>query len=72
VEFGGPEELAVADIARAWVTAREAGGHVVSTPVPGRLSTAFRDGAALPTSGAETGSGHAASGNRRCGVGPAA
>ncbi|RBY88265.1 SDR family oxidoreductase [Blastococcus sp. TF02A-26] len=51
VEFGGPEELAVADIARAWVAARESGGHVVSTPVPGRLSTAFRDGAALPSGG---------------------
>jgi uncharacterized protein YbjT (DUF2867 family) len=51
VEFGGPEELAVADIARAWVAARDTGGHVVSTPVPGRLGAAFRDGAALPSGG---------------------
>ena len=51
VEFGGPEELAVADLARAWAAAREPGAHVVSTPVPGRLSTAFRDGAALPSDG---------------------
>src|SRR4051795_5078548 len=52
VEFGGPEELVVADIARAWAAAREPGAHVVATPVPGRLSAAFREGAALPTSGA--------------------
>ena len=52
VEFGGPEELAVADIARAWAAARQPGAHVVSTPVPGRLSTAVRDGAALPAGGA--------------------
>ncbi|MGY1742878.1 MULTISPECIES: SDR family oxidoreductase [unclassified Blastococcus] len=51
VEYGGPEELAVADIARAWAAAREPGAHVVSTPVPGRLSSAFRDGAALPGGG---------------------
>ncbi len=51
LEFGGPEELAVADIARAWAAARESGTHVVSTPFPGRLSSAFRDGAALPASG---------------------
>jgi uncharacterized protein YbjT (DUF2867 family) len=52
VEFGGPEELAVADVARTWAAAREPGAHVVSTPVPGRLSAAVREGAALPTSGA--------------------
>ncbi|MGY1745993.1 SDR family oxidoreductase [Blastococcus sp. SYSU D00695] len=51
VEFGGPEELAVADVARAWAAAREPGTHVVSTPVPGRLSAAFRDGAALAAGG---------------------
>ena len=28
------------------------GTHVVATPVPGKLGTAFRDGAALPTGGA--------------------
>ncbi|HLM04284.1 MAG TPA: NAD(P)H-binding protein [Blastococcus sp.] len=52
VEFGGPEELTAADLARAWAAARAPGTHVVATPVPGRLSTAFRDGAALPTGGA--------------------
>jgi len=52
VEYGGPEELSAADVARAWAEAREPGTHVVATPIPGRLSTAIRDGAALPTSGA--------------------
>ena len=52
VEFGGPEELSAADLARAWATARASGTHVVATPVPGKLSTAFRDGAALPSGGA--------------------
>ena len=52
VEFGGPEELSAADLARIWAAARAPGTHVVATPVPGRLSTAFRDGAALPTGGA--------------------
>ena len=52
VEFGGPEELTAADLARVWAAAREPGAHVVATPVPGRLSTAFRDGAALPAGGA--------------------
>jgi uncharacterized protein YbjT (DUF2867 family) len=51
VEFGGPEELAAADLARAWAAARAPGAHVVSTPVPGKLGAAFRDGAALPTGG---------------------
>ncbi len=51
LEFGGPEEMAVADLARAWAAARESGAHVVSTPLPGRLSTAVRDGAALPAGG---------------------
>ena len=51
VEFGGPEELAAAEIARAWAAARAPGAHVVATPVPGKLSTAFRDGAAVPTGG---------------------
>jgi uncharacterized protein YbjT (DUF2867 family) len=51
VEFGGPEELAVADLARAWAAAREPGTHVVSSPLPGRLSSAVRDGAALPAAG---------------------
>jgi uncharacterized protein YbjT (DUF2867 family) len=52
VEFGGPEELSAADLARAWAGARAPGTHVVATPVPGKLSAAFRDGAALPTTGA--------------------
>jgi uncharacterized protein YbjT (DUF2867 family) len=52
VEFGGPEELSVADIARNWAAAREPGAPVVATPIPGRLSAAVRDGAALPSSGA--------------------
>jgi uncharacterized protein YbjT (DUF2867 family) len=52
VEFGGPEELSAADLARAWAAVRAPGTHVVATPVPGRLSAAFRDGAAVPTGGA--------------------
>jgi uncharacterized protein YbjT (DUF2867 family) len=51
VEYGGPQEESAADLARAWAAAREPGARVVSTPVPGRLSAAFREGAALPTSG---------------------
>jgi uncharacterized protein YbjT (DUF2867 family) len=52
VEYGGPEEHTAADLARAWVAARAPGTHVVATPVPGRLSAAFRDGAAVPSAGA--------------------
>jgi len=52
VEFGGPEELSAADLARAWAGVRAPGTHVVATPLPGKLSSAFRDGAALPTGGA--------------------
>ncbi|NYJ07925.1 SDR family oxidoreductase [Petropleomorpha daqingensis] len=51
IEYGGPEDLAVADIARAWAAAREPSAHVVATPIPGKLSAALRDGAALPSSG---------------------
>ncbi|SOE03342.1 SDR family oxidoreductase [Blastococcus haudaquaticus] len=51
VEYGGPEELAVADLARAWAAARAPGAHVVATPVPGKLGSAFRDGAAVPAGG---------------------
>jgi uncharacterized protein YbjT (DUF2867 family) len=51
VEYGGPEELPVAEVARAWAAAREPGAHVVATPIPGKLSAALREGAALPTSG---------------------
>jgi uncharacterized protein YbjT (DUF2867 family) len=52
VEYGGPQELSAADLARAWAAAREPGVRVVATPLPGRLSAAFRDGAALPGGGA--------------------
>ena len=51
VEFGGPEEVAAADLARAWAAARAPGAHVVATPVPGKLGAAFRDGAAVPSGG---------------------
>ncbi|MGY1616370.1 SDR family oxidoreductase [Geodermatophilus sp. SYSU D00691] len=51
VEYGGPEEVAVADLARAWAAAREPGARVVATPLPGKLSAALREGAALPTGG---------------------
>jgi uncharacterized protein YbjT (DUF2867 family) len=52
VEYGGPEELSAADLAREWTAVRSPGTHVVATPVPGRLGSAFRDGAAVPTGGA--------------------
>jgi uncharacterized protein YbjT (DUF2867 family) len=52
VEFGGPEEHSAADLARAWAAVRAPGAHVVATPVPGKLSSAFRDGAAVPSGGA--------------------
>jgi uncharacterized protein YbjT (DUF2867 family) len=52
VEFGGPEDQSAADLARAWAAVRAPGAHVVATPVPGRMSTAVRDGAAVPTGGA--------------------
>ena len=52
VEFGGPEELSAADLARAWVAARAPGTRVLATPLPGKLSAAVREGAALPTGGA--------------------
>ena len=51
VEYGGPEELSAADLARAWTAVRAPGTHVVATPVPGRLSSALRDGAAVPSGG---------------------
>jgi uncharacterized protein YbjT (DUF2867 family) len=51
VEYGGPEELTAADVARSWAAARAPGAHVVATPVPGKLGSAFRDGAAVPTGG---------------------
>ncbi|MGY1668274.1 SDR family oxidoreductase [Geodermatophilus sp. SYSU D00696] len=48
VEFGGPEELSAAELARAWAAAREPSVRVVATPLPGRLSAAFREGGVLP------------------------
>jgi uncharacterized protein YbjT (DUF2867 family) len=51
VEYGGPEELSAADVARAWAAVRAPGAHVVATPLPGKLGAAFRDGAAVPTGG---------------------
>jgi uncharacterized protein YbjT (DUF2867 family) len=51
IEYGGPEDLTAADLARAWAAAREPGAHVVATPIPGKLSAALREGAGLPTSG---------------------
>ena len=55
VEYGGPEELTAAEVARAWAAARGSGAHVVATPVPGKMGAAIRDGVALP-SGGERGS----------------
>jgi uncharacterized protein YbjT (DUF2867 family) len=52
VEYGGPREESAADLARAWAAVREPNAHVVSTPLPGRLSAAVRDGASLPSGGA--------------------
>ncbi|WP_040336576.1 SDR family oxidoreductase [Candidatus Blastococcus massiliensis] len=52
VEFGGPQELTAAELARTWAAARAPGAHVVATPVPGRLSAAWRDGGAVPSGGA--------------------
>lgn len=52
VEFGGPQVLTAAELARTWAAARAPKAHVVATPLPGRLSSALRDGAALPGGGA--------------------
>jgi uncharacterized protein YbjT (DUF2867 family) len=52
VEYGGPEEHTAADLARMWVAARAPGTRVVATPLPGKLSAAFREGGAVPTRGA--------------------
>lgn len=52
VEFAGPEEHTVADLARAWAPVRAPNARVVATPVPGRLGAALRDGGALPVRGA--------------------
>lgn len=55
VEFGGPEVLPAADLARAWAAAHEPGVRVVATPLPGKLSAAFREGGVLPGPGAARG-----------------
>jgi uncharacterized protein YbjT (DUF2867 family) len=52
VEYGGPREESAADLARAWAAAREPNAHVVSTPLPGKLSAALREGGLVPSSGA--------------------
>jgi uncharacterized protein YbjT (DUF2867 family) len=52
IEFGGPEELSAADLARAWAAAHAPSTHVVATPLPGKVSSAVRDGAAVPSGGA--------------------
>ncbi|CAA9249270.1 MAG: hypothetical protein AVDCRST_MAG52-2032 [uncultured Blastococcus sp.] len=51
VEYGGPEDLSAAELARTWAATRAPGAHVVATPVPGKLGAALRDGAALPGGG---------------------
>ena len=51
VEFGGPEELSVVDLARAWAAVRAPTARVLATPFPGRMAAAVRDGAAVPTRG---------------------
>jgi uncharacterized protein YbjT (DUF2867 family) len=51
VEFAGPEEHSMADLARAWAAVRAPSARVISTPVPGRLGAAMRDGAAVPARG---------------------
>jgi uncharacterized protein YbjT (DUF2867 family) len=51
VEFGGPQEHSAAELARAWADVRASGTHVVATPLPGKLSAAFRGGAAVPSGG---------------------
>ncbi|TYP84589.1 uncharacterized protein YbjT (DUF2867 family) [Blastococcus xanthinilyticus] len=51
VEFSGPEELSVVDLARSWAAVRAPAARVVPTPVPGRLGAALREGGALPRRG---------------------
>jgi uncharacterized protein YbjT (DUF2867 family) len=52
LEFGGPQVHTAAELARTWAAARAPGAHVVATPFPGKLSSAVRDGAAVPRGGA--------------------
>jgi uncharacterized protein YbjT (DUF2867 family) len=51
VEYGGPDELTSQELARAWAAVRGDGARVVPAPLPGRLSAAYREGAALPSTG---------------------
>ncbi len=46
-EYGGPETLAVADVARAWLAATGQRGYVVPVPVPGGFGRAVAAGANL-------------------------
>jgi uncharacterized protein YbjT (DUF2867 family) len=46
-EYGGPETLDVADIARTWLAATNQRGYVVPIPVPGQFGRAFASGANL-------------------------
>lgn len=52
VQFGGPEDRSVAELAREWARRHAPETRVVALPVPGKLSAAFRDGAAVPSGGA--------------------
>jgi uncharacterized protein YbjT (DUF2867 family) len=51
VEFGGPEDRSAAELARVWAARHAPETRVLALPVPGKLSAAFRDGAALPSGG---------------------
>jgi uncharacterized protein YbjT (DUF2867 family) len=52
VEFGGPEDRSAAELAQEWADRHAPETRVLALPVPGKLSAAFRDGAALPSGGA--------------------
>jgi uncharacterized protein YbjT (DUF2867 family) len=52
VEFGGPEDRSVAELAHEWARRHAPETRVLALPVPGKLSAAFRDGAAVPSGGA--------------------
>jgi uncharacterized protein YbjT (DUF2867 family) len=51
VEFGGPEDRSATELARVWAARHAPEARVLGIPVPGKLSAAFRDGAALPAGG---------------------
>lgn len=54
-DFGGPEVLTWAQIARPWKEARGIGKPVVPLPLPGLVAAAFRAGMATLRDGAERG-----------------